>query len=86
MKIKFINLSVLFVFLISLYSCTTAKEVLGGKKRSEQSDEFLVEKKNSLAMPPDFENYQHQNPEVSPKHLVIIQELKLLNIEDFKEG
>ena len=26
-----------------------------GKKRSEQGDEFLIDKKNPLTMPPDFE-------------------------------
>ncbi len=30
------------------------REALEGKKRSEQSDEFLVQKKNPLQMPPDI--------------------------------
>ena len=30
------------------------REALEGKKRSEQSDEFLVKKKNPLQMPPDI--------------------------------
>ena len=30
-------------------------EAFESKKRSDQSDEFLVEKKNPLTMPPDFE-------------------------------
>ena len=34
--------------------CGGVKEALEGKKRSEQSDEFLVEKKNPLQMPPDM--------------------------------
>ena len=38
-----------------MYSCTTAKDALVGKKRSEQGDEFLIDKKNPLTMPPDFE-------------------------------
>ena len=40
---------------ISLYSCQTAKDALVGKKRSDQSDEFLVEKKKPLIVPPDFD-------------------------------
>ncbi len=40
---------------IFIYSCQTAKDALQGKKRSEQKDEFLVQKKNPLAMPPDYE-------------------------------
>ena len=48
---------ILILLLLSmlLYSCQTTKDALQGKKRSEQSDEFLVEKKNPLALPPDFD-------------------------------
>ena len=38
-----------------LYSCQSAKDALQGKKRSKQGDEFLVQKKNPLIMPPDFD-------------------------------
>ena len=37
-----------------MYSCGSVGEALQGKKRSKQSDEFLVEKKNPLEMPPDM--------------------------------
>ena len=50
---KFKNL-IIIIALIFVYSCSGAKEALQGKKRSEQSDEFLVEKKNPLELPPDF--------------------------------
>ena len=30
-------------------------EALQGKKRSDQGDEFLIDKKNPLVMPPDFD-------------------------------
>ena len=49
---KFKNL--IIIALIFVYSCSGAKDALQGKKRSEQSDEFLVEKKNPLELPPDF--------------------------------
>jgi hypothetical protein len=40
---------VLLIILMPLLSyCGGVKEALEGKKRSEQSDEFLVEKKNPL--------------------------------------
>ena len=42
---KLIALLFLMVF---LYSCTGAGDALTGKKRSENSDEFLVEKKKSF--------------------------------------
>ena len=53
-KNKFLKIILIF-FGLFLYSCQTASEALQGKKRSDQSDEFLVEKKNPLAMPPDFD-------------------------------
>ena len=52
---KFKNLIIIIV-LIFVYACSGAKEALQGKKRSEQSDEFLVEKKNPLELPPDFDD------------------------------
>ena len=50
-------LNILLIIFISIFmcSCQTAKDALQGKKRSEQKDEFLVQKKNPLAMPPDYE-------------------------------
>ena len=52
---KFKNL-IIIIALIFVYSCGGAKDALQGKKRSEQSDEFLVEKKNPLELPPDFDD------------------------------
>ena len=46
-----------FLFLITLIvlsGCTGAKDALQGKKRSDSSDEFLIEKKNPLTKPPDY--------------------------------
>ena len=51
------KLKKIIIFLFStlfLFSCSGAKDALQGKKRSEQSDEFLVEKKNPLTVPPDI--------------------------------
>ena len=52
MKINKIITIILSAFL--LYSCQGAADALQGKKRSESSDEFLVEKKNPLTQPPDY--------------------------------
>ena len=49
---KFISI---FIMLLFMYSCSTAKDALVGKKRSEQGDEFLIDKTNPLTMPSDFE-------------------------------
>ncbi len=41
--------------MLFLFSCSGAKDALQGKKRSDNSDEFLVEKKNPLTVPPDID-------------------------------
>ena len=53
MKIK--KITTLLFFVLFLYSCSGAKDALQGKKRSENSDEFLVEKKNPLTVPLDID-------------------------------
>ena len=48
---------IFFLFIITLIilsGCTGAKDALQGKKRSDSSDEFLIEKKNPLTKPPDY--------------------------------
>ena len=52
MKLK--KIIIFLFFTLFLFSCSGAKDALQGKKRSEQSDEFLVEKKNPLTVPPDI--------------------------------
>ena len=52
---KFFKISKLLLLLLFLYSCGSVGEALQGKKRSDQGDEFLINKKNPLAMPPDFD-------------------------------
>jgi len=52
---KFNSRIILFLifFLSFLSSCQSIQDGLSGRK-SENSDEFLVQKKNPLVMPPDF--------------------------------
>ena len=52
-KIK-LNLILLIALVPLLTFCGGVRDALEGKKRSEQSDEFLVKKKNPLQMPPDM--------------------------------
>ena len=47
------KIKLLLLLLILLTSCQALKDGLTGKKR-DNSDEFLVEKKNPLELPPDF--------------------------------
>ena len=50
---------ILLNFILLLDSCGTVEEgFVNQKKRS--TDEFLVEKKSPLVMPPDLTNYQSQ--------------------------
>ena len=53
---KFIKINKLLFLLLFLYSCELG-EALQGKKRSDQGDEFLIDKKNPLTMPPDYEKF-----------------------------
>tara|TARA_X000000368_G_C22644594_1_gene542556 strand:- start:276 stop:602 length:327 start_codon:yes stop_codon:yes gene_type:complete len=80
-KLTFI---VILLFSLSLYACESVKNAVEGKKRSEQSDEFLVQKKNPLAMPPDYEEMPTPgNQEVSPETFSDDNEVKdLLNIKE----
>ena len=79
-----LTILLIILFSILLYACEAAKNAIEGKKRSEQSDEFLVEKKKPLAMPPDFEKLPTPgNQEVLPETFSDNKEVKdLLNIED----
>ena len=51
MKIK---IKLLLLLLVLITSCQTIKDGLTGKKNNN-SDEFLVKKKNPLELPPDFD-------------------------------
>jgi len=83
-----LNILIIIFFSFFLYSCQTAKEALGGKKRSEQGDEFLVQKKNPLAMPPDYEKLPTPgNQEVAPETFSSNEDVKdLLNIQESNES
>ena len=52
---KFKKIITYLFLLLFLFSCSGAKDALQGKKRSDNSDEFLVEKKNPLTVPPDID-------------------------------
>ncbi len=49
------NIIGILICIIILTACSGTKEALVGKKRSDSSDEFLIQKKNPLALPPDFD-------------------------------
>ena len=86
MKIKKI-LSII-LSLILLNSCTGFSDAIQGKKRSENSDEFLVQKKNPLTAPPDMDelpvpsDQEKRSEEISVDDSDKIK--KALNIESNK--
>lgn len=54
MNKKFNNL-VFIIFLLSLLNaCQSLKDGLQGNKKSKSAEEFLIQKKNPLVLPPDF--------------------------------
>ena len=59
---NFEKLVINFFILILLSSCGTIKEGFSSQKK-DSTDEFLVEKKNPLKLPPDFEELPLPNTE-----------------------
>tara|TARA_B110001452_G_C15186102_1_gene411981 strand:- start:134 stop:460 length:327 start_codon:yes stop_codon:yes gene_type:complete len=68
-----------FSLLLFLNSCQSIKDGLQGNKKSKSAEEFLIEKKNPLILPPDFESM----PKPGNKKTINIAEKK--NKFDIKE-
>ena len=51
---KFLNIPLILMLAINISSCGTVKDAFTNQKKNS-SDEFLVEKKSPLSMPPDYE-------------------------------
>jgi hypothetical protein len=83
--------------MLFLFSCSGAKDALQGKKRSDNSDEFLVEKKNPLTVPPDIDelpvpldqeeqNQTESQEDVDIKKVLKIDENQDTNVESNNEN
>ena len=83
---RFKNLIILIAFSILVYACSGAKDALQGKKRSEQSDEFLVEKKSPLELPPDFNDLPKPNDHQDQESLEENNELEVKNILEIESN
>ena len=59
---KIINIIAIFFLVTSCQSMKTAKKALTGEKRTS-TDEFLIQKKDPLILPPDYENLPIPNEE-----------------------
>ena len=68
-----------FLILLFLNSCGTVAEGLGGSKK-ERTDEFLVEKKSPLVLPPSFGELPEPGKE--PKENIILEKKDTTDIED----
>ena len=78
-----LNLILLIVLLPIMINCGGVKEALEGQKRSDQSDEFLVKKKNPLQMPPDINKLPKPGDDLELKNSKKKEDLKeLLKIKE----
>ncbi|MDC3043978.1 DUF3035 domain-containing protein [Candidatus Pelagibacter sp.] len=81
-KIK-LNLIILIALVPLLTFCGGVRDALEGKKRSEQSDEFLVKKKNPLQMPPDIDKLPEPGDDLAIESQTNDAEIKdLLKIKE----
>ena len=85
-KNKFKLIFVLVLIPLLTY-CGGVREAFEGKKRSDQSDEFLVKKKNPLQMPPDMNKLPMPGDDLEVSSQPNNEEVKdLLKIKDDKNS
>ena len=63
---KIINILIIIFFVTSCESMKTAKKAVTGEKKFS-NDEFMVQKKDSLILPPDYENLPTPGEEAANK-------------------
>jgi hypothetical protein len=54
MKKNYKKLALIFLILSLLNGCQSIKDGLEGNKKSKSAEEFLIQKKNPLVLPPDY--------------------------------
>ena len=82
-----LNLILLITLVPLLTFCGGVRDALEGKKRSEQSDEFLVKKKNPLQMPPDMNKLPKPGDNLEINNLEKKDDVKeLLQIKEKKNN
>ena len=77
------NIFLILFMMLALTSCESVKNAVSGVKK-ENSDEFLVQKKNPLVLPPDFTDLPEpieESPEVAEVQIEEDIE-KLLQVQD----
>ena len=63
---KIINILIIIFFVTSCAAMQSAKKTLTGEKQYT-TDEFMVQKKNPLILPPDYENLPTPDEEAAAK-------------------
>ena len=81
---KFKKAIIIILSLVFLHSCAGVGDALQGKKRSENSDEFLVEKKNPLTKPPDIDELPVPLDQEEKEKVETVDIKKVLEIDDTK--
>ena len=74
-KIYFRSIIILIVSSL-LFGCQSLKDGLEGNKKSKSAEEFLIEKKNPLVLPPDYSKLP------TPKNVSEIEKIDDFNLED----
>ena len=83
MKKNRFKIFLLICILPFLSYCSGFRDAFEGKKRSEQSDEFLVKKKNPLRMPPDMDKLPVPGQDLEINNQISNEDVKdLLKIKD----
>ena len=70
----------IFVIIFSfnfLNGCQSLKDGLEGNKKSKNAEEFLIDKKNALTIPPDFSKLPTPEAEKKLKLMKVILILKI---------
>ena len=75
----------LIIFSILLASCQSVKDGLSGRK-TENSDEFLVKKKNPLVMPPKFMELPKPKDESDEKAEKLDEDVDVKSILDIEKS
>ena len=76
---------ILIILTVAFTSCQSVKDGLSGRK-SENSDEFLVQKKNPLVLPPDYFKLPKPDESVEKNQLETIEEeTNIQNILNIKQ-
>tara|TARA_B100001027_G_C16029319_1_gene224769 strand:- start:136 stop:453 length:318 start_codon:yes stop_codon:yes gene_type:complete len=87
MKKNKLDLILLIILIPYLTYCSGMKNALEGNKRSEQSDEFLVKKKNPLQMPPNMNELPTPGGDLEINNTQKKDEVKeLLQIKNSKDN